>query len=134
MDTDFIPEETPPEPVFRAVVINDVGPNKIQFIKLLRQVAQLDLKAAKDLAEKPVPFVLVICDEPTAAQFQSLAADLGASCELADYDETTTPAITNDQPFIVGGPGKTGCAAAVLALAAATAGMIYGLIVLLGRI
>ncbi len=133
MDDGFMPEELPPlvDTVFKAVVINDAGPHRIQYIKLLRQVAEVDLKTAKELAERPTPYVLAACDEVTAAGFQSLAAAAGVACELKDYDETMEPAIADDQPFNLLGTGRGGCATTMLLLATTAAGVIYGLVVFL---
>ena len=132
MDQDFMWEEPPSDMggPFKAVVINDIGTRKIDCIRLLRQVTQLDLKAAKELAERPTPYVLVACDGPTAVAFRALASEAGMSCEIQDYDETMTPVIANDQPFSLSGTGRTGCAAPMLLLAAAAAGVTYSLVLL----
>lgn len=120
-----------PEVAFRAVVITDPGRRKIEFIKLLRQYTGLGLKDAKDVAEKPTPFALVICDEPRAKAFQAAATAIGVSCALTDYDDSTVPVIGNDQPFEFKPASKGGCATSAVALLVTAGGLVYGLVLLL---
>lgn len=122
------------EPVFRAVVITDPGRRKIEFIKLLRQYTDLGLKDAKEVAEKPPPFVLVICDESRAKEFQAAATAIGVSCALTDYDDATMPIIANEQPFGFRGASKGGCSTKVVALVVAAGGLGYGLALLLAAL
>lgn len=114
------------QPVFKAVVITDPGQRKISLIKILRQTAGVDLVEAKRLAEHPVPFVLVACDEETARALATQLTVAGATCLLDDYDESVEPAIPNDHPIDLTRRSQSGCATpAALLLAAGSAGL-YG--------
>ena len=133
MDGEFLSDldMPPPETVFKAIVITDPGRRKIDFIRLLRQVGGFELKTAKEIAERPTPFVLAACDEASAEAFRELASGVGATCELQDYDETMKPIIGNDQPLrLAGGGGQGGCASAMLLLTAIGGGLVYGLVLL----
>lgn len=135
MDESFMPDDLTPQPdvKFRGIVVNDTGSRKIEYIKLLRQTTQCDLTTAKELAERPTPHLLAICDQQAARQFQSMAAAVGATCELVDYEDEMTPLIDGDQMFDPTGGSKAGCATAMLLLATTAAGMVYGLVLLMQK-
>lgn len=132
MDELYSPQEMPP-PVFRAIVVKDAGSQKIQFIKLIREFAQLGLAEAKEIADRPTPFVLAVCEESIALAFQASAAKLGATCELADYDGETAPAIADGATFGPAGAGRPGCLCGALMVLTAAVGVAWGLIFLIGR-
>lgn len=65
------------------VIIKDVGPKKIDVIKVIRQITSLGLKDAKDLAETPNAKVLEQTGKETAQDAKSKLEAAGASVELA---------------------------------------------------
>jgi len=64
------------------VVIMDVGPKKIDVIKAIRQITQLGLKDAKDLAEAAGSKVLEQAGKEAAQDAKSKLETAGASIEL----------------------------------------------------
>lgn len=64
------------------VIIKDVGPKKIDVIKALRQITQLGLKDAKDLAETEGGKVLEQAGKDTANDAKSKLETAGATIEL----------------------------------------------------
>jgi len=64
------------------VILSDVGPNKIQVIKVVRELTQLGLKEAKDLVEAaPKPVKQGVSKEEAEAIKQKLEA-VGAKVEI----------------------------------------------------
>ncbi len=64
------------------VVIKDVGPKKIDVIKAIRQITQLGLKDAKDLAETAGAKVLEQASKEVAQDAKSKLEAAGATIEL----------------------------------------------------
>ena len=64
------------------VVIKDVGPKKIDVIKAIRQITQLGLKDAKDLAEAAGAKVLEQAGKEAAQDAKSKLEAAGAIIEL----------------------------------------------------
>ncbi len=65
------------------VIIKDVGPKKIDVIKAIRQITQLGLKDAKDLAETAGAKVLEQASKEVANDAKSKLETAGATIELA---------------------------------------------------
>ena len=65
------------------VIIKDVGPKKIDVIKAIRQLTQLGLKDAKDLAETADAKVMEQVGKESAQDAQSKLEAAGATVELA---------------------------------------------------
>lgn len=65
------------------VIIKDVGPKKIDVIKAIRQITQLGLKDAKDLAETAGAKVLEQAGKEVAQDAKSKLEAAGATIELA---------------------------------------------------
>jgi len=65
------------------VIIKDVGPKKIDVIKAIRQITQLGLKDAKDLAETADAKVLEQTGKEPAQDAKSKLEAAGATIELA---------------------------------------------------
>ncbi len=65
------------------VIIKDVGPKKIDVIKAIRQITQLGLKDAKDLAETSGAKVLEQAGKEPAQDAKSKLEAAGATIELA---------------------------------------------------
>jgi large subunit ribosomal protein L7/L12 len=64
------------------VIIKDVGPKKIDVIKVIRQITQLGLKDAKDLAETANAKVLEQTGKEAAQDAKSKLETAGATVEL----------------------------------------------------
>ncbi len=65
------------------VVLKDVGPNKIQVIKVVRELTSLGLKEAKDLVEAaPKPVKEAVSKEEAEAAKAKLA-EVGATADIA---------------------------------------------------
>jgi large subunit ribosomal protein L7/L12 len=64
------------------VIIKDVGPKKIDVIKAIRQITQLGLKDAKDLAEAAGAKVLEQAGKEAAQDAKSKLEAAGATIEL----------------------------------------------------
>lgn len=64
------------------VIIKDVGPKKIDVIKAIRQLTQLGLKDAKDLAETADAKVLEQVGKESAQDAKSKLEAAGATVEL----------------------------------------------------
>ncbi len=60
------------------VIIDDVGPKKINVIKAVRQVTNLGLKEAKDLVESEKPTVLEAVSKDKAAEAKGILEAEGA--------------------------------------------------------
>ena len=65
------------------VILKDVGPKKIDVIKAIRQITQLGLKDAKDLAETAGAKVLEQASKEAAQDAKSKLEGAGATVELA---------------------------------------------------
>ncbi|MFA9406617.1 MAG: 50S ribosomal protein L7/L12 [Anaerolineales bacterium] len=65
------------------VILTDLGPKKIDVIKAIRQITQLGLKDAKELAETPGAKVLEQAGKETAQDAKSKLETAGATVELA---------------------------------------------------
>ncbi|MGD2057633.1 MAG: 50S ribosomal protein L7/L12 [Anaerolineales bacterium] len=65
------------------VIIKDVGPKKIDVIKAIRQLTQLGLKDAKDLAETADAKVMEQASKDAAQDAKSKLEAAGATVELA---------------------------------------------------
>jgi large subunit ribosomal protein L7/L12 len=65
------------------VIIKDVGPKKIDVIKVIRQITNLGLKDAKELAETAGAKVLEAAGKETATDAKSKLEAAGAKIELA---------------------------------------------------
>jgi large subunit ribosomal protein L7/L12 len=65
------------------VVIKDAGPKKIEVIKAIRQLTNLGLKEAKDMAETAGAKVLEAVGKETANDAKSKLEAAGAVVELA---------------------------------------------------
>jgi large subunit ribosomal protein L7/L12 len=64
------------------VIIKDVGPKKIDVIKAIRQITQLGLKDAKDLAESADAKVLEQAGKEAAQDAKAKLEAAGASVDL----------------------------------------------------
>ncbi len=64
------------------VILKDVGPKKIDVIKVIRQITNLGLKDAKDLAETANAKVLEQTGKETAQDAKSKLEGAGATVEL----------------------------------------------------
>jgi large subunit ribosomal protein L7/L12 len=65
------------------VILKDVGPKKIDVIKVVRQITQLGLADAKTLTETPNAKVLEQASTETAQDAKSKLEGAGATVELA---------------------------------------------------
>src|SRR6185295_16996996 len=64
------------------VVLKDVGPKKIEVIKVIRQLTNLGLKEAKDLAETPNAKVLEAVGKDAAEEAKKKLVEAGATVDL----------------------------------------------------
>jgi large subunit ribosomal protein L7/L12 len=64
------------------VILKDVGPKKIDVIRVIRQITNLGLKDAKELAETAGAKVLEAAGKEAAAEAKSKLETAGASVEL----------------------------------------------------
>ncbi len=64
------------------VILKDVGPKKIDVIKVIRQITNLGLKDAKDLAETAGAKVLEAAGKEAATDAKSKLEAAGAAVEL----------------------------------------------------
>ena len=64
------------------VILTDLGPKKIDVIKAIRQITQLGLKDAKELAETPGAKVLEQAGKESAQDAKSKLETAGATVEL----------------------------------------------------
>ncbi len=64
------------------VVLKEVGPNKIQVIKVVRELTNLGLKEAKDLVEAAPKPVKEAVSKEEAEQAKTKLADVGATAEV----------------------------------------------------
>ncbi len=65
------------------VTLKDVGPKKIEVIKVIRQLTNLGLKEAKDLAETPNAKVLEAVGKDAAEDARKKLTDAGGTIELS---------------------------------------------------
>jgi len=65
------------------VILQDVGPKKIDVIKAVRQITQLGLKDAKDLTETAGAKILEQAGKEAAQDAKSKLETAGATVELA---------------------------------------------------
>ena len=65
------------------VIVKDAGPKKIEVIKVIRQLANIGLKEAKDMAEAANSKVLEAVSKEAAADAKSKLEAAGAVVELA---------------------------------------------------
>ena len=65
-----------------SVVLNDVGANKINVIKAVREVTSLGLKEAKDLVEAAPKAVKEGCGKDEAEELKKKLEEAGATVEL----------------------------------------------------
>lgn len=65
------------------VNLKDVGPKKIEVIKVIRQLTNLGLKEAKDLAETPNAKVLEAVGKDAAEDARKKLTEAGATIELS---------------------------------------------------
>jgi large subunit ribosomal protein L7/L12 len=64
------------------VILKDVGPKKIDVIRIIRQITNLGLKAAKELAETAGAKVLDAAGKEAAMDAKSKLEAVGATVEL----------------------------------------------------
>jgi large subunit ribosomal protein L7/L12 len=64
------------------VVLKEVGPNKIQVIKVVRELTNLGLKEAKDLVEAAPKPVKEAVSKEEADQAKAKLAEVGATAEV----------------------------------------------------
>jgi large subunit ribosomal protein L7/L12 len=65
------------------VTLKDVGAKKIEVIKVIRQLTNLGLKEAKDLAESPKAKVLEGVGKDAAEDAKKKLAEAGATVEIS---------------------------------------------------
>jgi large subunit ribosomal protein L7/L12 len=65
------------------VTLKDVGAKKIEVIKVIRQLTNLGLKEAKDLAESPSAKVLEGVGKDAAEDAKKKLAEAGATVEIS---------------------------------------------------
>ncbi len=65
-----------------AVVLNEIGPNKINVIKVVREVTNLGLKEAKDLVDGAPKTVKEGVSKEEAATIKKKFEDAGAKVEI----------------------------------------------------
>ena len=65
------------------VNLKDLGPKKIEVIKVIRQLTNLGLKEAKDLAETPNAKVLEAVGKDAAEEARKKLTDAGATVDLS---------------------------------------------------
>jgi large subunit ribosomal protein L7/L12 len=64
------------------VVLKEVGAKKIEVIKVIRQLTNLGLKEAKDLAETPNAKVLDLVAKDAAEEAKKKLTEVGATVEI----------------------------------------------------
>ena len=64
------------------VVLKEVGAKKIEVIKVIRQLTNLGLKEAKDLAETPNAKVLDLVAKDAAEEARKKLTEVGATVEV----------------------------------------------------
>jgi large subunit ribosomal protein L7/L12 len=75
------PEEVEEQTEFN-VILDDVGPKKINVIKAVRQVTSLGLKEAKDLVESDKPTVLEAVSKDKANEAKAVLEAEGAKATI----------------------------------------------------
>jgi large subunit ribosomal protein L7/L12 len=65
------------------VVLKDVGPKKIEVIKVIRQLTNLGLKEAKEMAETPSAKVLEAVGKEAAEEAKKKLVEVGATVDVA---------------------------------------------------
>jgi hypothetical protein len=116
---------------FSAIRITSPPSQKIGFIKMIAQTTSLDLAAAKAVAERQTPYILVACDTASAQQLAEIIPATGAECEVVPYEDTMSPAIANDVELNLTKLGKSGCAAPALLLTLVGSGTFVALLTML---
>ncbi len=76
------PAEAAEEKTEFTVVIKDVGPKKIDVIKAIRQITNLGLKEAKDMAETPNAKLLEAAGKEAAMDAKGKLEAAGAKVEV----------------------------------------------------
>ena len=76
-----LPEEVEEQTEFN-VILDDVGPKKINVIKAVRQVTSLGLKEAKDLVESDKPTVLEAVSKDKANEAKAVLETEGAKVAI----------------------------------------------------
>jgi len=64
------------------VVLKDVGPKKIEVIKVIRQLTSLGLKEAKDMAETAGAKVLEAVSKDAAEEAKKKLVEVGAAVDV----------------------------------------------------
>ncbi len=64
------------------VVLKDVGPKKIEVIKVIRQLTTLGLKEAKEMAETPNAKVLEAVGKDAAEEAKKKLVEVGATVDV----------------------------------------------------
>jgi len=64
------------------VILADIGPNKIQVIKVVREITSLGLKEAKDLVESAPKPVKEAVSKEEAAELKKKLEETGAKIEV----------------------------------------------------
>jgi large subunit ribosomal protein L7/L12 len=64
------------------VILKEIGAKKIEVIKVIRQLTNLGLKEAKDLAETPNAKVLDLVTKDAAEDAKKKLTDVGATVEV----------------------------------------------------
>lgn len=65
------------------VILKEVGPNKINVIRVIREITNFGLKEAKDLADKTPSTIVREVEGSVAETFKKKFEDVGASVELS---------------------------------------------------
>jgi len=65
------------------VTLKDLGPKKIEVIKVIRQLTNLGLKEAKDLAETPNAKVLEAVGKDASEEAKKKLTEAGATVDLS---------------------------------------------------
>jgi large subunit ribosomal protein L7/L12 len=76
------PAEVAEEQTEFNVVLTEIGPNKINVIKAVRELTSLGLKEAKDLVEAAPKNVLEAVNKDQAAAAQTKLQDAGAKADI----------------------------------------------------
>ena len=76
------PAEAAEEQTEFTVVLKDIGPNKINVIKAVREVTSLGLKEAKDLVEAAPTNLKEGVNKDEAAQLKAKMEEVGAAVDI----------------------------------------------------
>lgn len=69
------------------LILEDTGNNKIQVIKLIREITGLGLKESKDITDNTPATIKQNIDETTAIMFKRELEAVGAKINLIDNDD-----------------------------------------------